>query len=128
MAKIKTKGTQTFNVPNTEEGRLFLSLARKFRNKGVRIVPLGRAKDRYAAYAKLPPYVVVRGTKTLIINRNTKPNRQRGVPQSVSDWMAVYIKRTGVRRRSAAPVRPVSVLSTPMSGLALGRGGPYGYG
>jgi hypothetical protein len=33
--KIKTDGNQTFNVPNNEEGKEFMRLIRKFRNRGV---------------------------------------------------------------------------------------------
>ena len=31
--KIETNGTQTFSVPNTQEGRLFIELARKYLNR-----------------------------------------------------------------------------------------------
>lgn len=48
MTKIKSKGSQTFNVPNTPEGKAFIKLARQFAVKGTKFVSRGRAKNRKA--------------------------------------------------------------------------------
>ena len=65
--EIQTQGSQTFNVPNNEEGRTFLKLMEKFRNKGwhYRIRGRGPRRDHGTQYH---------------------------IPQQHSEWMAVYLR------------------------------------
>ncbi len=65
--KIRTRGNQAFNVPNDDEGRGFLKLLRKFRNRGWYYRARGRG-----------------------------PRKEHGCQQSIgqehSEWMAVYLE------------------------------------
>ncbi len=78
---IKTEGNQTFNVPNTDEGRYFIALCAKFLNRPVfEKAVRGRAKNRIKAFKKAKnPF-------------STKYNRQSYVPVKGSDWLAVYVR------------------------------------
>ena len=64
--KIKTRGSQAFNVPNDEEGRGFLKLLRKFRNRGWHYRALGRGSRK-------------------------EHGCQASIAQEHSEWMAVYL-------------------------------------
>lgn len=67
MNMIKTKGNQTFNVPNTDEGREFLALCRKYLNKEKSLKARGRGsrKEHGSVYS---------------------------IPQKYAEWFAVYLK------------------------------------
>ncbi len=65
--KIQTQGSQTFNVPNNEEGRTFLKLMEKFRNKGWHYRIRGRGTRKYHG-------------------------AQAHIPKQYSEWMAVYLR------------------------------------
>jgi hypothetical protein len=75
--KINSNGSQLFSVPNNEEGRLFLSLARKFCNT-----------MRYKVDAKgRDP---IEGSKT----------SWGEVKVGDAQWLAVYLQRNYERRRN----------------------------
>jgi len=77
MKNIRTKGTQSFNVPNTKEGRKFIQLMFKFANKGDCYIRCrGRGKrngKKYDAY----------------------------LPKSMSEWLAVYVTSSGKNKTHA---------------------------
>lgn len=79
--KIKTNGKQIFNVPNSEEGKLFLELLTKFKNKNsnFKLKKRGRSKNRVESFKKHGKLNVWRST------------RQSYCPFQTSDWVAVYI-------------------------------------
>ncbi len=61
-----------FNVPNDEEGRHFISLARKYLNRdSFQLSNRGRAKDR-----------------------KNKGGGQSSQPLATADWIAMYIKKS----------------------------------
>ena len=64
--KIRTDGSQAFNVPNDEEGHVFLKLLRKFRNRGWYYRARGRGSRKEHGEAN-------------------------GIEQEHSEWMAVYM-------------------------------------
>ena len=66
--KIRTRGAQAFNVPNTEEGNLFLQLLRKFRNRGWHYRARGRGPRK-------------------------EHGNQYSVPQEHAEWLAVYLEQ-----------------------------------
>lgn len=68
--KIRTRGNQAFNVPNTDEGRLFLKLLGRFRNRRWHYRARGRGPRK--AYGGLAAHV----------------------PQKFSDWLAVYLRQS----------------------------------
>lgn len=74
--KIKSNGNQFFNVPNTEEGKQFLGLMKKFLNRPCSFKREGRATDRKAK----APYL-------------SDHRLQSSMPLDMSDWWAVYIHR-----------------------------------
>lgn len=81
---IETKGNQTFSVPNTPEGRHFISLCSKFLNKGkMKKSVMGRAKDRRKAFKK------AHNPRALA---NHSSARQSYVPLNGADWLAVYVR------------------------------------
>jgi len=65
---IKSKGSQVFNVPNTEEGKAFIKKARAFLNNGA-----------------------FKGIRSR--GRGKRPSRRYhdSLPQGMSDWLAVYV-------------------------------------
>jgi hypothetical protein len=66
--KIRTRGNQAFNVPNTEEGHLFVRLMRKFRNRGWYYRARGRGSRK-------------------------EHGDQAGIPQQFAEWFAVYLNK-----------------------------------
>jgi hypothetical protein len=78
MSKIKTLGTQSFNVPNTPEGNQFIRNLRKFSNKDCYFVARGRGSRK--AYAES------RGSNRVI------GTPQSSVPAQFAEWFAVYIR------------------------------------
>ncbi len=88
MSRIKSKGAQAFNVPNDSEGREFLRLLRKFRNRGWSFHARGRGPR------KLPGdlYVSFR--------------RQLSIPQSDSEWIAVYLDNSKKKQPYQPPAEP----------------------
>lgn len=64
--RIRTQGNQAFNVPNTDEGHLFLRLLRKFRNGSWYYRARGRGSRK-------------------------EHGCQASLPKQFSDWMAVYL-------------------------------------
>lgn len=64
--KIRTQGNQAFNVPNTEEGQLFLRLLRKFRNRRWFYRARGRGSRKEHGDASY-------------------------IPKAFSEWFAVYL-------------------------------------
>ena len=76
--KIKTKGTQLFNVPNNLEGKVFIETLRRYSNKGCTISTRGRGSRK--EYAKSLGYNYVVGTP------------QAGLPHKYAQWLAVYMK------------------------------------
>ena len=75
--EIQTQGSQTFNVPNNEEGRTFLKLMEKFRNKGWHYRIRGRGTRKYHG-------------------------AQAHIPKQYSEWMAVYLKPENPKTAFAA--------------------------
>lgn len=65
--RIRTQGNQAFNVPNTEEGHLFIRLLRKFRNRSWHYRARGRGSRQ-------------------------EHGDQHGIPQEFAEWFAVYLK------------------------------------
>ena len=65
---IESKGNQTFNVPNTEEGRMFLDLANKYLNK-----------EKYSLRAR---------------GRGSRKDHgcQASIPKKYAEWFALYLK------------------------------------
>ncbi len=80
--KIRTDGSQAFNVPNDEEGHVFLKLLRKFRNRGWYYRARGRGSREEHGDAN-------------------------GIEQEHSEWMAVYMSPKAGRR--IPDVSPYSV-------------------
>lgn len=68
MSKIKTQGSQAFNVPNTEEGKAFIKLLRKFAN-----------------YPDCSISCRGRGSRK-------NGGNQAYIPIRLSEWIAVYIR------------------------------------
>lgn len=101
MAKIHTNGRQAFNVPNTDEGRLFIKLGRQFANfDAVHMRRMGRAADRKAAYVKAGDP-----------NGGSRYARQSRVPIAGADWFALYVFPRGMRgvggvQRATEPLNP----------------------
>lgn len=67
---IETKGSQVFNVPATDEGKQFLSLARKFLNR-----------SKYKT-------INARGRGKRVHNGQRYDD---SLPQKLADWFAVYV-------------------------------------
>lgn len=86
---IKTSGNQVFNVPNNEEGREFLRLLRKFRNRGWHYRARGRGSRK-------------------------EHGCQHGIGQEHSEWMAVYMDNVKRVRRPAAPPPGPQVFQMPL--------------
>ncbi len=72
---IRTSGQQAFNVPNDEEGRKFLELMKRYRNKGWTYRTRGRG-PRSAPEGVIDPHF---GSPASICQEN-------------SEWMAVYLR------------------------------------
>lgn len=72
---IRTSGQQAFNVPNDEEGRKFLELMKRYRNKGWTYRARGRG-HRSAPEGVFDPHF---GSPASICQEN-------------SEWMAVYLR------------------------------------
>jgi hypothetical protein len=70
--KKKSKGTQNFNVPNTEEGRAFVEALRKFRHKGTTIRVRGRGSRK-------------------------EHGNSHGITPKHSEWLAVYIEQEATK-------------------------------
>jgi hypothetical protein len=66
--KIRSRGNQAFNVPNAEEGHLFVRLMRKFRNRGWYYRARGRGSRK-------------------------EHGSQAGIPQEFAEWFAVYLEQ-----------------------------------
>ena len=64
--KIRSRGAQVFNVPNTKEGHVFLKLLRKFRNRGWYYKARGRGSRK-------------------------EHGSQDSIPQEHAEWLAVYM-------------------------------------
>jgi hypothetical protein len=65
--KIRTTGRQAFNVPNNEEGHLFVRLLQKFRNRGWYYRARGRGSRQ-------------------------EHGNQYSIPQEHAEWLAVYLR------------------------------------
>jgi hypothetical protein len=72
--KIETQGNQVFNVPNDEEGRVFLRLLRKYMNR-----------PRWCFRVR------GRGPRKKAGDARVSFSRSLGIPQAESEWLAVYI-------------------------------------
>ena len=82
--KIRTRGKQAFNVPNTEEGHVFLKLFRKFRNRGWHYRARGRGSRQ-------------------------EHGDQGSIEQEYAEWLAVYM----TPRRSWDDLDPLLEASDP---------------
>jgi len=88
MNQIETLGSQVFSVPNTEEGRLFVSLCHKYLNTlRYRIMKRGRAKDRKRGYLEM----VAAGARDSVPNAYTL--QSDAPPMPYCDWTAVYFPK-----------------------------------
>lgn len=77
---VKTDGKQAFNVPNNDEGREFLRLAKKFANyPAMSMRKHGRAQNRLAAFERVGR-----------VNSSAWERRCR-VPLAGAEWIALYI-------------------------------------
>jgi len=74
MKKIKSEGNQLFNVPNTPQGKEFLSLAQKYLNRNV----YGGLRKRC---------------------RGTRPKGSYEVTVQDAEWFAVYGEESAVKIR-----------------------------
>lgn len=92
---IKTVGSQLFNVPNTDEGRFFIQLARKFLNGNRVLAPRGRASDRKKAYARI-------GNKAAQYSSSYASKSH--VPNKGAEWLAVYVRNKKQRPVLVPPV------------------------
>lgn len=72
--KIRTSGHQAFNVPNDEEGRKFLEMVRRYRNKGWTYRARGRG-PRSAPEGVFDPHF----------------GSPASISQANSEWMALYL-------------------------------------
>lgn len=73
MNKIKSEGSQAFNVPATDEGKEFVKLLRKFSNR-----PDCR--------------ISVRGRGKRAVNGQSARHYASHVPLGFSEWFAVYVR------------------------------------
>lgn len=72
--KIRTRGNQAFNVPNTEEGHLFIRLLRRFRNHNWYYRARGRGSRK-------------------------EHGCQASIPQEHAEWLAVYLEKQKAQAR-----------------------------
>ena len=79
MNKIKSEGSQAFNVPATDEGKEFVKLLRKFSNR-----PDGQ--------------ISVRGRGKRAVNGQSARRYATSIPLCYSEWFAVYIRSTKADR------------------------------
>lgn len=90
---IKSQGAQAFNVPNDPEGREFLRLLKKYKNKGWGCHARGRGPrkapgDNYVSFS-----------------------RQMSIPQADSEWMAVYLDNSKKKQPYQPPAETVNPLT-----------------
>jgi len=94
MDKIITKGNQTFSVPNTYEGRLFVDLCHKFLNtKKFEMTKKTRSKNRKARFERM----VADGVLSDVPHSDSR--QSNAPPLAYADWVAIYVDQRRKRDR-----------------------------
>ncbi len=95
--KIKTQGSQAFNVPNNPLGRFFLHLLKRYRNRGWYYRARGRGSRK-------------------------EHGCQASIPKEHSEWMAVYMSPKtayGYMPNVAPPIRNQTFTTVRPSSMAV---------